>query len=1132
MVVLGELEQGSSLSTPHDRRYDVFLSFRGVDTRYSFVDHLYNALLDANITTFLDDDDDDEIETGEDLKPALESAIESSRASIIVLSKNYATSTWCLDELASILEQRRTSDHIVIPIFYHVKPADVRKQQGSFGDAMRQHKHKMEEEKNAERKSQWAKKIKKWEKALAQVADLTGIDVKARKETEIIEKVITNIHRRLGAPLSNTLPHLIGMKDHIYLITSWLTDGLSSHTAKILTVLGMGGIGKTSLAKYVFHLHSHTFDKSSFIEGINRRCTEQFNGLLDVQKQLYGDISKTRSVQVHDVSVYTSKIGNALARKKVLLVMDDINSIDQLDALLGNKDFHPGSKIIITTRDESLTERCKLFKSNVKPNHIKYFLKGLDETASLKLLCAHAFMCNYPKIGYEKVSRKIVKYCDGHPLALEVLGKSLHNREVGYWEDCIEGIKKEPHSHIEKALQMSFDSLTSKNDKELFKHIACFFVGKDRDLCETILQACDFNTISGITNLVEKCLLSIGRNNTLTMHQLLQEMGRDVVRQESPDKPWKRSRLWCNEESIKVLKRKKNMENILGLTFDMRMLEKEKLRCSFELKTDVLSKMDNLMLLQLNYVQMYGFYGHFPEEIRWLCMHGFPLKSIPLELPMENFVVLDMSYSNIESFGLFYDNLQQHESRQKWNGSCLKDRRLLGSLKILNLSFCEQLRGVSSFFELPALERLIVRNCIKLMEISETIEQCVELVFIDMSYCHNLEKLPTSLGKLKKVKTLLLDGCNFQESRIEVMDKDSPGMLNEKDMDTRLKTSSSALVESIPRDLKSCVISLPCSLVRLSLKGSKLSSEFFPRDFSSLLMLKILHLDDNPIVSMPTCVGSLPRLETLTMYDCKLLTTIEHPPCTLRVLSHNSYSNSHHGSKIFLRKILFKPEMSQLQLLLDLELTAASSTEVGGIIKIQHIADVEENVLCNLGWNNLELGQKRYVGVYELSSGSEGSQSQSKMYYEFGIFSTFFWGEVIPHWITRRVTRTAISFSIPSSSNELRGLNFCYVQTSKSSIGAFQLPGNMLFYLPLIKNEMEGGDQVTITVTEDYGQVTRVCGVSFMYDDGSIKEQDALGYYKSWNHIIGGDLSAFQKHMSHLELSPRKKGDILGRTPK
>lgn len=97
----------------------------------------------------------------------------------------------------------------------------------------------------------------------------------------------------------------------------------------------------------------------------------------------------------------------------------------------------------------------------------------------------------------------------------------------------------------------------------------------------------------------------------------------------------------------------------------MRMLENEKLQETYKLKTDALRKMDKLMLLQLNYVQMKGSYKNIPEELRWLCIHAFPLKSIPLGLPIEKLVALDMSYSNIKSFGLCYRNPQPPQKRQK-----------------------------------------------------------------------------------------------------------------------------------------------------------------------------------------------------------------------------------------------------------------------------------------------------------------------------------------------------------------------------------------------------------------------------------------------------------------------------------
>ncbi|CAI9268980.1 unnamed protein product [Lactuca saligna] len=473
---------------------------------------------------------------------------------------------------------------------------------------------------------------------------------------EFIEKIVKDVYRRLRIYSRIPLPQLFGRDDSINSVTSWLKDE-SSHTADVLTILGMGGIGKTSLAKFVYVLHSHEFDRSSFIGDISRSC-EKFDGLLDLQKKLCDDIIKPSSFQVRDVSLYTSMIENALASKKVFLVLDDIDSLDQLNALIGSKGFHAGSKILITTKNEWLIKSCALFKTDVKPKHANHLLKGLYETESRQLLCFHAFMSNDPKAGYEEVLEKLVNYCEGHPLALKLLGESLHNRDVAYWEGLIETLEKE----------------------------------NDRDVTEAILKACNINTSVAFTNLIDRCLLSIGGNNDLMMHQLLQEMGKTIVREESPNKPWKRSQLWCHEESFEVLKRKKGTENVLGFTLDMRMLEKDKLCGSIEFKTDALSNMDNMMLLQLNYVKIKGTYKKFPEKLRWLCMHGFLLESIPSNLLMDNLVSLDMSYSKIKSFDVCYRFSQRpHNRLKKLFGSLSKDKSLLESLKFLNLSFCDRL---------------------------------------------------------------------------------------------------------------------------------------------------------------------------------------------------------------------------------------------------------------------------------------------------------------------------------------------------------------------------------------------------------------------------------------------------------
>lgn len=547
-----EFAEGSS-STTNSPKYDVFLSFRGKDTRLNFTSHIHRAFKEANIETFYDDE---EIEFGRPLKEELVNGIKASRASVIVLSENYASSTWCLDELALIYHQFTTSNHMLFPIFLNIEPGDMKKQESTFGNAMTTHVHRMEAETNVDAKSELADKIEIWKNVLAKVSKLKGEATAGRPEAVVIEKVIADVHHMLHVTLKKNQPDLTGMEDHIDYISSWLNDG-STHTADILTILGMAGIGKTSLAQYIYNLHCLLFQRSSFIVDINRRCSQQPEKIMfDLQTQLFSNISKSSSIQVDQIADYTFKIENALQSKKVLLVLDDVESVEQLYDLLGNKGFHPGSKIIITTKDASLTMNFVLPKQIAQPKHTVRILEGLNEASSLQILCTHAFKRNGVVQRYEEVCEKLVEYSEGHPGALKAMGRYLHKRDIDQWEEYIDLLSKEMDSHIEKVLRKSFDSLRSRNDKELFKHIASFFAGKDRGFAETILKACDFQLLNGIQNLTDKFLLKIGPRNELLMHQLLQDMGRAVVRQESCDKPWKRSRLWCHEESFDVLQQK------------------------------------------------------------------------------------------------------------------------------------------------------------------------------------------------------------------------------------------------------------------------------------------------------------------------------------------------------------------------------------------------------------------------------------------------------------------------------------------------------------------------------------------------------------------------------------------------
>ncbi|CAL5347758.1 unnamed protein product [Camellia sinensis] len=137
IVCLNDFASSSSSALPC-WIHDVFLSFRGEDTRKNFADHLYAALVQAGIHIFKDDD---ELPRGHDISSALLKSIEESRISIVVFSRNYASSRWCLDELVKIIECNKTNGQLILPIFYGVDPSYVRHQTGCFAEAFARHKN-------------------------------------------------------------------------------------------------------------------------------------------------------------------------------------------------------------------------------------------------------------------------------------------------------------------------------------------------------------------------------------------------------------------------------------------------------------------------------------------------------------------------------------------------------------------------------------------------------------------------------------------------------------------------------------------------------------------------------------------------------------------------------------------------------------------------------------------------------------------------------------------------------------------------------------------------------------------------------------------------------------------------------
>ncbi|KAK9200672.1 hypothetical protein WN944_015870 [Citrus x changshan-huyou] len=165
----------SSFGLTSQTKYDVFLSFRGEDTRDNFTSHLHAALCRKKIKTFIDE----ELNRGDEISLAILKAIEGSKISVIIFSKNYASSKWCLDELVKILQCHKINGQMVIPVFYRVDPSDVRKQSGRFKDAFVKH---------AKQFKDMPEKIQNWRAVLTEASNLSGWDsMTIRSEAQLVE---------------------------------------------------------------------------------------------------------------------------------------------------------------------------------------------------------------------------------------------------------------------------------------------------------------------------------------------------------------------------------------------------------------------------------------------------------------------------------------------------------------------------------------------------------------------------------------------------------------------------------------------------------------------------------------------------------------------------------------------------------------------------------------------------------------------------------------------------------------------------------------------------------------------------------------------------------------------------------
>ncbi|XP_052724683.1 disease resistance protein RUN1-like [Vigna angularis] len=376
--------------------HDVFINFGGEEIGRRFVSHLHSILLQSQVKTLISQEN---LHEGIKLEEHMR-AIGHTKITIIVFSKSYIESTWCLLELEKIIECHETFGQIVLPVFYEIDPSDVRHQKDDFGKALEEAAHRSysgEQLKHA---------LSKWSRVLTTAAGMTGWDFRNfRHDAALVKRIVRHVKTLLDYKDLFITEYPVGLESRVEDVIKCIEN--QSTKVCMIGILGMRGSGKTTIAKATYNRIFREFIGKSFIENIGyawdpKNENERYVAL---QKSLLSDVLKSK-FEVESVGMGRTMIENGFSRKKLLIVLDDVNHIGQLENLCGSREwFGQGTVLIITTRDFHLLNQFR-------DNYV-YKMDLLNENESLELFSWHAFREAKPRKELSLPARNVVVYCGG-----------------------------------------------------------------------------------------------------------------------------------------------------------------------------------------------------------------------------------------------------------------------------------------------------------------------------------------------------------------------------------------------------------------------------------------------------------------------------------------------------------------------------------------------------------------------------------------------------------------------------------------------------------------------------------------------------------------------------------------------
>ncbi|KAA0039330.1 TMV resistance protein N-like [Cucumis melo var. makuwa] len=976
----------SSSSSSLDRpkmNYDVFISFRGRDVRHTFAGYLYDALNRLGIKAFLDNK---RFLIGDDLHDLFK-IIDESRSAIVVLSEDYASAKWCLRELTKIMDSMGTSMERVLPVFYHIDPSIVKDQSGTFKTSFDEHEANALKEIDNQEKEKRLKELQNWKNALKKIGNHTGVVItKNSSEVDIVNKIASQIFDAWRPKLEALNKNLVGMTSRLLHMNMHL--GLGLDDVRFVAIVGMGGIGKTTIAQVVFDCILSKFDDCCFL---TLPGGDSKQSLVSLQREMLSQIFHKEDFRIWHENHGVEMIKNRLSGRKVLIVLDGVEERRQLEMLAGSTDwFGPGSRIIITTRNKGLL--CHPNYDEMK----EYNVEELDHDSALQLFLKHAFGSNHQnKDSFMDLSNEIVEKAKRLPLALRVIGSSLYGKEITIWRETLKRLIKVDERNFFDILKISYDGLGVES-QQVFLDITCFFNGKNEDRVNEILESFGYSPNSELQLLMQRCLIEVSHKKIL-VHDLILEMGREIVRKESLTQPEKQSRIWLHEDLYCRFAEKHDLMHIQGIVLS---LEKE-MEESIELDAESFSEMTKLRILEINNVELDEDIEYLSPLLRIINWLGYPSKSLP---------------PTFQSRYLFELLLPHSHLLRVWDG-----KKRFPKLKLIDVSNSEHLRVTPDFSGVPNLERLVLCNCVRLCEIHPSInslnklilldlEGCGDLkhfpanircknlqtlklsgtgleifpeighmehlthlhldgskithlhpsigyltglVFLDLSTCLGLSSLPFEIGNLKSLKTLLLKYCKR-------LDKIPPSLANAESLET-LSISETSITH-VPSSIIHCLKNLEtldCEglsrgiwksllpqlninqtittglgcLKALNLMGCKLMDEDIPEDLHCFSSLEALDLSYNNFTTLPDSLSHLKKLKTLNLNYCTELKDLPKLPESLQYVGGVDCRSM---SEQYYNKILLIPSSSGHQLYLTFIIPSKDADVECAMNEFQH----------------------------------------------------------------------------------------------------------------------------------------------------------------------------------------------------